>query len=172
MVSGVLKRSLLIVLAVILLAFAVIAIRAYVEDYIYVYIHPANPLPLSWQPWRIEAYRDLILLFEVATMALSVMCALATVDMLVCVAQKKYSMCMFGIGIALFALMVLRIVMSLFAIDYSIYIGAWIDTVMDESYYMLLVYTLGHVVFLCGFIGLAIAYVCAKKKYLSSLSNE
>ena len=163
----VLRRFLLITLAGVLFVVAVMLLGAFANYYSYVYV---NDTPLSEQPVRFDNYPWLFLFLDASMLAFSGICVLAAVDMLVCVTQKKYSMAMFGIGIALLALFAVHLILLPFVISFSCYAQYCVK--IEDSRGILLAYSLGQVAFLLGFIGLAVAYVCAKKKYLKSLLNE
>ena len=163
----VLRRSVLIALSVVLFVVAVMLLGVFANYYTYVYV---NSTPLSEQPARFDNYPWLFLFLDASMITFSAICTLAAVDMLVCTSQKRYSMSMLGIGIALLALFAVHLVLLPFVISFSCYAQYWVG--IDDSSGILLAYSLGQVAFLLGFIGLAVAYVYAKKKYLKSLLNE
>lgn len=162
-----LKRCILIAFAGVLFVVAMLLLGVFLNYYHYVYV---NAVPLSEAPSRFEIYPWLFVSLDAAMMTFSAICSLAAVDMLACVEQKKYSMKMFGIGIALLTLTVVRVIFVPYVINFACNVPYKMK--IDNSYKTLLVYSLGQGIYLCGFLGLAIAYVCAKKKYLKSLLNE
>ena len=163
----VLRRLFLIALAGVLLVVALLLLGLFVNYYTYVYV---NSEPLASQPGRFDNYPWLFVLLDASMMSFSAICSLAAVDMLVCTAQKKYSMSMFGIGVALLALTAVHVILLPFVINFSCYAQYWVA--IENSQGILLAYSLGQVAFLCGSICLAIAYVYAKRKYLQTEPNE
>ena len=163
----VLRRSFLIAVAGVLFVVALLLLGLFINYYSYVYV---NSEPLAGQPGRFDNYPWLFVLLDASMMTFGAICTLAAVDMLVCTAQKKYSMAMFGIGVALLTLTVVHVILLPFVINFSCYAQYWVT--IEDSQGILLAYSLGQVAFLCGFIGLAIAYVLAKKKYLQTDPNE
>lgn len=160
----VLRRWVLITLAGVLFVVAMLLLGLFLNYYAYVYV---NSEPLDSQPGRFDNYPWLFLLLDASMLTFSAICALASVDMLVCVAQKKYSMSMLGIGVALVVLTVVHVIFVPYVINFSCYAQYKVEIVNSRG--ILLAYSLGQVAFLCGFIGLAIAYVCVKRKFLKSL---
>ena len=166
MVLGLVKRIILIVLAGILAALAIlylcVAIHTYYDDLTDSYGK------FSLEGWYVtEGYTAVFALTHVVGMLFCAICALAVVDLLICIGQKKYSMSMFGIGVALFVLILCRIPLSLGVAQVA---GSMLEPRYAETWLQYNVIT--QVLFFAVFLGLAVAYVCLKYKYLKRLSME
>ena len=96
-------------------------------------------------------------------------CFLAVVDFLFCVGQKRYSKSMLGICVAMFALdvMVIFVNSGLFGLTAYIHRITYEDPYTATGYFYLWT---AHLTL--PFVGLTIAYIVTKAKYLKSQSNH
>lgn len=93
---------------------------------------------------------------------------LAVVDFLFCVGQKNYNKSMLGISVALFALEIIYRISSLFGVNYSFFYR-----VLEREVYTVFVYYIFWIAHITlPFVGLAVAYIVVKARYLKSQSNH
>lgn len=99
-------------------------------------------------------------------------CTLASVDFLFCFAQKKFNNSMFAIAIALLVLMAFRFPFTLWPLDlfYNLIVSPPVNNVVLAR--RILWFLAEEITFLLAFIGLAVAYIVVKSKFLKSLTAD
>ena len=162
-----LKRAVLITCAAILVCLALLMVAIFIDTYLYVF---DTKQPIENQPWRKDFFTYLISSTDIAVTCVCVACALAVVDMLISVAEKRYNMKMFGIAMALLAMIAVR--MLLYFVVYAFQWDATDGLHWEITKTLFWSYFFGQLAIMLANIGLAISYVFTKRKYVKAQSKE
>lgn len=123
------------------------------------------------RPWELINFRQFYLMIDSIINSIAIIlcfiCGLAVVDFIFCLGENKYNKSMLGIAITMFVLSVIFVVSSMILGVTIISMGlAGLNFYSTLSLYLWTIFTAA------PFVGLAIAYVAVKRKFILSTSQR
>ena len=152
------KRAFILICAGAFLAYALLCFVYIIDDIIYNGRGSIDYFAYLFTAW-----------FSTLLSMICAISALAVVDFLFCYAQKKFNNSMFAIAVALLVLVAFRLPYALFPDDMFATLLAYNTSSLHDNYINRLIISFtAEMAFVSAFIGLAVAYVVVKWKYLKA----